>query len=232
MKSGYVATDSLTKGELRLENNKDIKPEIIEIFKEILEVEELPENENFMELGGDSLMVQTLIIRIEDSFGVELTYQDIIENLTPVDLAGLIIERASDNASHKRIEVKDREYYPMLPSQEHVFLLGQMRDTKNLYNIEKCYEIKEGDAPGIIDVDRLKNALDRMVDRYEILRTTFEYKDDKFVQVINQPFNCAVREASVKEEDLQQYLHDNSYEYNLGTLPLFHVDLIKTDKGY
>ena len=231
MKSGYVATDSLTKGELRLENNKDIKPEIIEIFKEILEVEELPENENFMELGGDSLMVQTLIIRIEDSFGVELTYQDIIENLTPADLAGLIIERASDNASHKRIEVKDREYYPMLPSQEHVFLLGQMRDTKNLYNIEKCYEIKEGDAPGIIDVDRLKNALDRMVDRYEILRTTFEYKDDKFVQVINKPFNCAVREASVKEEDLQQYLHDNSYEYNLGTLPLFHVDLIKTDKG-
>lgn len=222
--------ESKVGGELRL-NDDNNKEKIIDIFKEILEVEELPENENFIELGGDSLMVQTLIIRVEEAFNVELTYQDVIENLTPASLADLIAERALSESSPKHIEASMREYYPMLPSQEHVFLSEQMSATKNLYNIEKCYAVMQGDKPGRLDVNKLTDALNKMVERYEILRTVFAYRDEKFVQTVKEPFSCKVKEIQISEENLQDYLHNNTYEYNLGTLPLFHIDLIRTEQG-
>ncbi len=60
---------------------------VLEIWKELLAVDNLAPSDNFFELGGHSLMGTMVISRIQDRFGVVLTLRTLFESPTAVELA-------------------------------------------------------------------------------------------------------------------------------------------------
>lgn len=211
-----------------------MEQEIEEIFMDILEVDCLPVDENFIALGGDSLMVQALIITVMEKYGVDLTYQDVIENLTPASLANFIRTKEVTEEKPKTIKAVKRDIYPMLPSQEHIYILSEMNATKHLFDIEKYYRInlesEDEESEGHkIDIKQLEYAINQIIKKYEIFRTTFEYENGKFVQKIHAPYEYHIHEVYLKQDDKENYFAKDRYEFNLHTLPLFHIEYIKTE---
>ena len=82
---------------LRLEKQTAPRTEteksIVDIFCELLEVEEVSIEENFFELGGHSLLATQLIARIATSFEVELTIVDLFEAESVESLSQLVTQR-------------------------------------------------------------------------------------------------------------------------------------------
>jgi sugar O-acyltransferase (sialic acid O-acetyltransferase NeuD family) len=63
---------------------------IVSIFKELLRLEEVHPDSDFLKLGGDSLLAAVMIHRIHQCFGVEIDYGQFVISPTPAHLADLI----------------------------------------------------------------------------------------------------------------------------------------------
>jgi sugar O-acyltransferase (sialic acid O-acetyltransferase NeuD family) len=83
--------------------------EIVGIFRELLQLEEIRPDSNFLKLGGDSLLAAVLMHRIHQRFGVEIDYEQFVVSPTPAHLADLI------KAPIKAV-VKPRSSPPLLES--------------------------------------------------------------------------------------------------------------------
>jgi sugar O-acyltransferase (sialic acid O-acetyltransferase NeuD family) len=78
----------------------DVAHEIQELFKELLQLDEVRFDSNFLEAGGDSLLSAVLMQRVHQLFGVEIMLDDFLESPTPVRVASLI--EASSNSGNRR----------------------------------------------------------------------------------------------------------------------------------
>ncbi|HKB86533.1 MAG TPA: phosphopantetheine-binding protein, partial [Ignavibacteriaceae bacterium] len=69
------------------------------IWKDILGVKEVSEDDNFFELGGHSLLAIQLISAVRKSFKVDLTLEDVFNEITYINLERKVYDLVS--AVHK-----------------------------------------------------------------------------------------------------------------------------------
>src|SRR5262245_32899196 len=70
--------------------------------------------------------------------------------------------------------------FPVSFEQQRLWFLDQLAPGSTAYNVPAGFRIK-----GPLDVDALKNSLHRIVERHEVLRTTFPLMDGLPVQVVH-----------------------------------------------
>src|SRR5262249_31353886 len=76
----------------------DIESKLVEIWKETLSVEEIGIHDNFFEVGGDSLLATQLILRLGESFNVDLSLRTLFQAPTVANLALFIIQKHAEHA--------------------------------------------------------------------------------------------------------------------------------------
>jgi acyl carrier protein len=60
---------------------------LAEIWQEVLGIEHIGINDNFSELGGDSLLAIKILSRMRETFGVDITVQMLFEKPTIAELS-------------------------------------------------------------------------------------------------------------------------------------------------
>jgi thioesterase domain-containing protein/acyl carrier protein len=80
---------------------------IIWIFKSIFETAEIGPNDDFFELGGDSLMATNLMSALDMEFGVVLPVSSLLETPTPRGLARVVLKSTAGSSSGRLIRVKE-----------------------------------------------------------------------------------------------------------------------------
>jgi sugar O-acyltransferase (sialic acid O-acetyltransferase NeuD family) len=86
-----------------VETLQDVDQKLLHIFREILQIDQLTPDTDFLEAGGDSLSVAVLQHRIHESFGVNVAMEDLFGSLTPSRLSGLVNSLSGSkelNSSH------------------------------------------------------------------------------------------------------------------------------------
>jgi len=78
------ATGPAGRGTARIER------EVTKLFRELLQLQKVGADSDFLRAGGDSLMTAVLLQRICQRFGVEIPIDDFLESPSPRGLAGLI----------------------------------------------------------------------------------------------------------------------------------------------
>ena len=73
--------------------------EVAMVIEEILDIGEMATDENFFEVGGNSILALTVISEIEQRWAVTLSLIDVFHNATPELLAGLIAKDTPGQAS-------------------------------------------------------------------------------------------------------------------------------------
>ncbi|CAN5377958.1 hypothetical protein BH11ACT6_BH11ACT6_44420 [soil metagenome] len=63
---------------------------IVQIFRRVLETIEVTPHSDFFELGGDSLLATRVLSAIARDFGMELTWEDFIENPSAAGLSAKV----------------------------------------------------------------------------------------------------------------------------------------------
>jgi acyl carrier protein len=69
--------------------------EIIKIFCRVLNTQEVEVDSDFFELGGDSLLATRVLSAIAREFGLELMYDDFVDDPTPDGLFAKVVATAS-----------------------------------------------------------------------------------------------------------------------------------------
>ena len=68
---------------------------IFKIWSEILRIREIGRNDNFFDLGGNSLLAISLLNRMEEQLGVNISFKDLIINSSIADLGKYVDENCT-----------------------------------------------------------------------------------------------------------------------------------------
>lgn len=209
-----------------LENNRlqELKDKIIDIFKDILKVKTVNETDDFFSIGGDSYKSTLLLLKLHKEFNVDVPHGELFISSTVEKLAEYILNDGVE--SLQTIEtVEEKEFYPISSAQKAIFILEQQFDNIGLtYNLPGIIEIH-----GKLEFTRLEKAFGQIIERHEILRTSFDLADGEPIQRIHQhvPFRLKYLEADESELDaiIQKFISP----FDLKQAPLMRAELIKLD---
>jgi amino acid adenylation domain-containing protein len=160
-----------------------------------LDVGQVGVHDDFFALGGHSLLLTRLAARLRALLGVELTVGDLFGAPTVAEQLHVITaKRASGAWTLEPIRPADRAGpLPLSSGQRRIWFLQQYDPTGTLYNVPVAFRLT-----GHLDVTALRAALDEIVARHEVLRTTFETGlDGSPRQIVHPP-----RPVSLLETDL------------------------------
>lgn len=199
-KNGKVDRKALPQIEFK-STREYIKPvttmerKIADIFAAVLGVGEIGLNDDFFELGGHSLKAIRLLNMLEEETTIKLSIRQIFQYSTVGMLSKLAEDLDANNGDIIENIPKSpiQNSYIMSAAQRRMFLLYEMENSKVTYNMPESMALM-----GRLDIERLRNAYQSLINRHEILRTSFHVVDDQFVQIITDhlPVDIEIIEES------------------------------------
>ncbi|PJN82852.1 non-ribosomal peptide synthetase [Bacillus velezensis] len=209
-----------------LESSKYVPPSnkteqaIVDVFEEILGISPVGIEDSFFELGGHSLKATAAINAIEKKTGIRLPVKDIFSSPTPVMLAKKI-EAAGEGEYSPIPKAEQREAYPASSTQKRLFILDQMEGSSTAYNMASALEVT-----GNLDLEKIQQAIDRLIQRHESLRTSFVMTEGETFQVIADEvfYQVEYEETdSYSEADMESFVRP----FDIGTAPLMRFKVVK-----
>ena len=203
------------------------------IWSDVFERDHLGVHERFADLGGHSLLAIQIIARARDAFQIELPLRAIFEWPTIAGLAEQVDKelREGEGLVVPPIERAPRDgLLPISFAQERLWFLNQLEPDSPFYNVPLNMRFT-----GPLDVSALGRALCEIVDRHEILRTTFTNVGGKAVQIIHaagaltlavEDFSAlppAAREDAMRGASAAEVQHP----FDLARGPLFRARLLR-----
>lgn len=194
---------------------------LVEIWREILQIEQIGIYDNFFELGGHSLRVAELTSRVFQEWSVEIPLKAIFDLMTIEKLADYI--RRADPAMRGRIEAAEvSEYYPMSSAQKRMFILHQLMGPNTVYNLPLGLTI-EGD----LEIARMEDVLHQLIQRHESFRTSFGLRNEEGVQMIHPTVEFKLGFMEALESQIHQVMREFVKPFDLGQAPLLRGLLLK-----
>ncbi|MFC9570174.1 amino acid adenylation domain-containing protein [Bacillus velezensis] len=193
---------------------------ITDIFEEILGISPVGIEDSFFELGGHSLKATAAINAIEKKTGIRLPVKDIFSSPTPVMLSRKI-EAAGEGEYSPIPQAEQREAYPASSTQKRLFILDQMEGNSTAYNMASALEVT-----GNLDLEKIQQAIDRLIKRHESLRTSFVMTEGETFQVIADEvfYQVEYEETdSYSDADMEQFVRP----FDIGTAPLMRFKAVK-----
>jgi non-ribosomal peptide synthetase component F len=178
-------------------------------------------------------MAMQLLHRIRSLFEVEAPLKDFIEEPTLSDLAQLVERALADRDGTPALPIVRVERSGPLPasfSQQRLWFLDRLRPGSPAYNIPAAVRLE-----GRLDVDALHRALNEVVRRHEILRTTFTADGGLPQQTIAESLELPlpVEDLSDLPEDrrleqaLERVRQEAARPFDLSRGPLVRAGLIR-----
>jgi putative pyridoxal-dependent aspartate 1-decarboxylase len=160
---------------------------LVKIWEEVLSRVGIGVEDNFFEIGGHSLVATQVIAHIRKEMGVELGIRELFDRPTIGELAGRIgAMRGSVSAEGREllggIGVQERpERIPLSFAQERLWFIDRLEGSVQ-YHIPTVLRLR-----GELDVVILEQALRRIVDRHEVLRTVIGQRNGVAGQQVEAP---------------------------------------------
>ena len=162
----------------------------------------------FLDAGGNSLMAMQVLMRLNETFGIDLPVRALFDAPTLAGQAAAVrsaqararVEQESakgrapsenvrnrlparattDRADRAASVISDSMGSPLSAAQERLWFLDQLEPGSPLHNITLAQRLR-----GVIDPAVLATALDALIQRHAALRTRFAWNGDGPVQIID-----------------------------------------------
>ena len=211
---------------------------LAEIWADAFGLDRVGIHDNFFKLGGHSLLAIRVIARMRTTLGVEVPMKVIFEAPT---IAAIAEKLRNSRMTHRAVTPppivrSSRENpIPLSFAQQRLWLLDQLEPGNRVHHIPTLVRLK-----GALNIEVLSAALNEIVRRHEILRTSFPATDGHPYQMISPPAPVLLEKVDlrnvlqeVRDETLQKYVDLHTQEpFDLAHGPLFRVALYIVEKQH
>ncbi len=198
----------------------------MKICQDLLGMDNFTLESDFFDLGGDSLLGIQLINLLHKYFNKKISLDDIFDSGSLSDILQLI--ETSDSGKFDTIEnLPEQSSYIVSSAQKRLWLLEQMQEQKNAYNMYDFYLLE-----GLLDLTLFDLACAHLIQKHEGLRTTFEVVEGDPVQKINKELKSKIikSEANSIQEGITQFNAFLEEPFDLSSGPLLKINIIKIEE--
>jgi hypothetical protein len=174
----------------------DIEAAVCNVWKQVLQVDEVGIHDNFFELGGHSLLATQVAHRVQPILGKPVSIRTLFEHPT---VAGLI-ENVAPEPVQAPVGRLDRpavrvDQAPLSFIQERIWFIEQL-EGGHQFHMPLVVRLR-----GSLDADALEAALKALVHRHDVLRTSFVEEDGQTVQVLHESVEFTLSRGELTEAD-------------------------------
>jgi amino acid adenylation domain-containing protein len=204
------------------------------IWAATLNIRQVGIHDDFFSLGGHSLLATKIISKIQSVFSVALPIRVLFENPTVAALAKqLVVERSKlelrEDAPNS-ILFPPYANHPLSFTQERFWVLDQLHGQSQTYYFSRSFRLK-----GPVNELALQQSFQDIVNRHEILRTTFPSIDGQPQQVISPTLIFEIPiielptmgETSKESEGIRLLKEEEARPIDLAKGPLLRVKLVR-----
>lgn len=175
--------------------------QVADIWQRFFKIEPIGVDDNFFDLGGDSLLAIQLISRLREAFRVEVPVRSFFEARTVALMSEVVDKLTRDGRTSTvppLVPARRDSPLPLSFAQQRLWFLNQLEPENSFYNQAMAFRVT-----GSLDRSALQQALNEIVKRHEVLRTSF-------VLVGSQPAQVIIPDLKIELEviDLRQLSSD------------------------
>lgn len=228
--------EGITTQDTFVKPNTPTQEKLCRIWSDVLGSSQIGLTDDFFQLGGHSLLATKLVSRIRDEFHIALPLRTVFEYPTvagqaeQIDLLSVDTQQITqpDNLIPK---LDHRENLPLSFAQQRLWFLDKLEPDNPAYNIVVGFRMD-----GYLHSVALQRALQEIVQRHEVLRTTFSQDaQGNPIQIIHESQQLSFTTTDLshlsptaQEQELQQVLTQEALcPFNLETGPLLRVHLYR-----
>ncbi|MFZ2528974.1 MAG: amino acid adenylation domain-containing protein [Rhodococcus sp. (in: high G+C Gram-positive bacteria)] len=150
----------------------DVEIAVTAVFRDLLDIDRVGLDDDFFELGGNSLVATRAVARLSAHFRVDLQMGDFFENSVVSDVVRLV-ETAERREERPPLVPQQRPArVPMSPAQQRMWFLNRLEPDSIAYNIPFARRLS-----GTFDHDAMRAAVQDLLERHEVLRTLYPEAD-------------------------------------------------------
>ncbi|WP_196766443.1 non-ribosomal peptide synthetase [Pseudoalteromonas luteoviolacea] len=227
--------DMADEGEEFVAARSDEESALVQLWANILgrKESEISVRDNFFALGGNSLQSVQLVSELYKAYGKEISIAAFYDEPTIECCLSLMANQEQVSQAHK-IEKSD---LPATPSyaQQRMWFLSQVT-SEPLYNMASEFNVT-----GPFDTASATSALNKLVQRHEVLRSQFLKTEHGLEVAILDSFKPEVTEYNLiglEPEDQKNQLEalitaNKTFNFQLDSAPLFRCDFcrISSEQG-
>ncbi|MGH9237567.1 MAG: amino acid adenylation domain-containing protein [Vicinamibacterales bacterium] len=164
---------------------------VCDIWSSVLGLERVGIDDNYFELGGDSLLATQVMSRIREHCGVSLPLRTLLEHPTAAALAAQLAAGAGEPSQPDEaiiVPAPPRDRYPLTFAQESLWVLERVAPPNAAYNASTALKLF-----GPLRTDALRQSLADVARRQQSLRTAFREIDGEPCQVIDPDVEVPLR---------------------------------------
>ncbi|MFE1595742.1 non-ribosomal peptide synthase/polyketide synthase [Nocardia sp. NPDC058705] len=145
---------------------------VAEVFGDVLGRPEVGLDDDFFELGGNSLIATRVAARLGAALSTRVPVRTLFEATTVVDLAAALAARVGSGAGIALTAGPRPARIPLSAAQQRMWLLNRLDPDSAAYNIPIAVRLT-----GDVDAAALAAAVTDVLDRHEVLRTAYPAVD-------------------------------------------------------
>ncbi|MEU5579215.1 non-ribosomal peptide synthase/polyketide synthase [Streptomyces huasconensis] len=168
-------------GRERIAPRTEAERRTADVFGEVLGSEPPGVEDDFFQLGGDSILSIRLASRLAEAFDTDLSPRAVFTHPTPAALARLLGGRQGSGRP-ALVPVARDAIAPMSHAQQRLWFLHEFEPDGAEYVTALALRLR-----GTLNTDALRAALGSVVARHESLRTTFGSVDGHGIQCVHPP---------------------------------------------
>ncbi|WP_407431868.1 amino acid adenylation domain-containing protein [Methanobrevibacter sp.] len=180
-------------------NNEDIEIDdevlrcVVDAFKEVLNLDFVSIDDDFVSLGGNSLSAMKLQLILKEKLNIRLSSNEIISLSTPKDIANHVKFNLDDYLMVDESKYSFNELCPLSESQLNVYLDEMVNDMGTGYN--NSFKIDFDDK---YSVEEIKNALNKLIEVYPILKARIVANSNNLSECIFDA-NVEIKEGTLDD---------------------------------
>ncbi|MEO7936386.1 MAG: amino acid adenylation domain-containing protein [Dokdonella sp.] len=190
--------------------SSDLQAQLLVIWQDLLQLDRISIDDNFFEIGGNSLLATRLHNRIRTQFDVDMPLREVFESATirklalrveafhVADPSLRVVSRVGGNRP-PMTPAAQRDHAPLSYSQQRLWFIHQFESDSAQYHIPLRLRLQ-----GKLDIEALRRSLCDLVERHVALSTTFASVDNEPIQQLKRPNTFALRTTDLHEIDPRQ----------------------------
>ena len=201
--------------------NTEIQKQLINIWKEELEVDEVGINESLFALGGHSIIAVKILDKINNKYKIDVKLIDFLNNNSIEELSRVVeskIEKTKKRSNEKKQIISDEQnrFKPFpLTNIQRAYIVGRGDDFElgncSTHDYEE-YEFKD------YNHKKLEYAVNKVIERQDALRIVIT---DKYQVVLEKVDYYKIKEYEIEDEEkLNDHLEKIRYEMKNEKLPI------------
>ena len=216
---------SLGSGSEFVAPRNETEKAIAEIWAEVLGLDEVSVLDSFFRLGGHSLKAVSVVGKIQQELKVDLPLRRMFDSPTVEQLAIWVSENGRSE-SLGIAETESRDFYPVSSQQRRLYALQELEPDSTVYNMPSAYSLDDG-----VDVEKVRQAVIRLVERHEVLRTSFEIMGNDLVQRVQDDVAVNVEILEVETLEVDAFAERFVKAFDLSVAPLLRVKILREKGG-